>query len=78
MKDVDRSADGCWALAKEVGWLLLGLGRGIWFTGCCGEMCIRDSNQRAFMATYQDLGYYSDDVLTVLSPVRRIRQFDVR
>jgi len=34
-------------------------------------------NQRAFMATYQDLGYYSDDVLTVLSPVRRIQQFDV-
>ncbi len=34
-------------------------------------------NQRAFMATYQDLGYYSDDVLTVLSPVRRVRQFDV-
>lgn len=29
-----------------------------------------DYNQRAFMATYQDLGYYSDDVLTVLSPVR--------
>lgn len=37
-----------------------------------------DYNQRAFMATYQDLGYFSDDVLTVLSPVRRIRQFDVR
>lgn len=37
-----------------------------------------DYNQRAFMATYQDLGYYSDDVLTVLSPVRRILQFDVR
>lgn len=37
-----------------------------------------DYNQRAFLATYQDLGYYSDDVLTVLSPVRRIRQFDVR
>lgn len=36
-----------------------------------------DYNQRAFMATYQDLGYLSDDVLTVLSPVRRIRQFDV-
>lgn len=36
-----------------------------------------DYNQRAFMATYQDLGYFSDDVLTVLSPVRRIRQFDV-
>ena len=29
------------------------------------------------MATYQDLGYYSDDVLTVLSPVRRVQQFDV-
>ena len=34
-------------------------------------------NQRAFMATYQDLGYYSDNVLTVLSPVRRVQQFDV-
>ena len=34
-------------------------------------------NPRAFMATYQDLGYYSDDVLTVLSPVRRVQQFDV-
>jgi len=34
--------------------------------------------QRAFMATYQDLGYYADDVLTVLSPVRQIRQFDVQ
>ena len=36
-----------------------------------------DYNQRAFMATYQDLGYLSDDILTVLSPVRRVRQFDV-
>ena len=35
-------------------------------------------NQRAFMATYQDLGYFSDDVLTVLSPVRRVQQFDVK
>ena len=33
--------------------------------------------ERAFMATYQDLGYYADDVLTVLSPVRRIQQFSV-
>ena len=33
--------------------------------------------ERAFMATYQDLGYYADGVLTVLSPVRRIQQFDV-
>ena len=29
------------------------------------------------MATYQDLGYFSDNVLTVLSPVRRVQQFDV-
>ena len=36
-----------------------------------------DYNQRAFMATYQDLGYLSDNILTVLSPVRRIQQFDV-
>ncbi len=33
--------------------------------------------ERAFMATYQDLGYYRDSVLTVLSPVRQVRQFDV-
>lgn len=36
-----------------------------------------DFKERAFMATYQDLGYYSDGVLTVLSPVRRIQQFSV-
>ena len=36
-----------------------------------------DYNQRAFMATYQDLGYLSNDILTVLSPVRRVRLFDV-
>lgn len=33
---------------------------------------------RAYVATYQDLGYYADDTLTVLSPVRRIEQFVVR
>lgn len=40
---------------------------------------ILDANfrQRAFMATYQDLGYYADGILTVLSPVRQIRQFSV-
>jgi len=30
---------------------------------------------RAFMATYQDLGYFTGDVLTVLSPIKRVRQF---
>ncbi len=33
--------------------------------------------QRAFMATYQDLGYYADGILTVLSPVRLVRQYEV-
>lgn len=33
--------------------------------------------ERALMATYQDLGFYADGVLTVLSPVERIRQFQV-
>ena len=36
-----------------------------------------DFRERAFMATYQDLGYYADSVLTVLSPVRQVRQFAV-
>lgn len=36
-----------------------------------------DFRKRAFMATYQDLGYYSDDILTVLSPVRKIQQFKI-
>ena len=36
-----------------------------------------DFRERAFMATYQDLGYYADGVLTVLSPVRQIKQFAV-
>ncbi len=36
-----------------------------------------DYRQRAFMATYQDLGYYEDGVLTVLSPVRKVRQYAV-
>lgn len=30
---------------------------------------------RAFIATYQDLAYYRDGLLTILSPQRRIRQF---
>ena len=36
-----------------------------------------DFRERAFMATYQDLGFYADGILTVLSPVRRIQQFSV-
>jgi hypothetical protein len=33
---------------------------------------------RAFMATYQCLGYYESNLLTVLSPVRQIRQYTVK
>lgn len=36
-----------------------------------------DFRERAFMATYQDLGYYADGILTVLSPVRQVKQFTV-
>lgn len=36
-----------------------------------------DFTERAFLATYEDLGYLQDGVLTVLSPVRRVEQFAV-
>ncbi|WP_329804846.1 LTA synthase family protein [Flavobacterium facile] len=32
---------------------------------------------RAFIATYQDLGYISNDILTIISPVKKIKQFDL-
>lgn len=34
-----------------------------------------DFRERAFIATYQDLGYLEADVFTVLSPVRRVEQY---
>lgn len=36
-----------------------------------------DFTERAFLATYEDLGYLENGVLTVLSPVRRVEQFRV-
>lgn len=36
-----------------------------------------DYEERAFVATYQDLGYYADGILTVLSPVSKVSQFAV-
>ena len=33
---------------------------------------------RAFMATYQDMGFLQDSILTVLSPVRQIRAYQIR
>lgn len=32
---------------------------------------------RAFIATYQDLGYIKDDVLTIISPQKKLKQFDL-
>lgn len=36
-----------------------------------------DYKPRAFVATYQNLGYLEDNILTVLSPIRKIEQFKV-
>ena len=32
---------------------------------------------RAFIATYQDLGYIKDDVLTIISPQKKVKQFNL-
>lgn len=45
------------------------------FTG--RDIFAPDYRPRAFMATYQDLGYWEGDRLTVLSPVRRVVQYAV-
>jgi phosphoglycerol transferase MdoB-like AlkP superfamily enzyme len=34
-----------------------------------------DYKPRAFIATYQDLGLIKDDVLTIISPVKKVKQF---
>jgi phosphoglycerol transferase MdoB-like AlkP superfamily enzyme len=36
-----------------------------------------DYKQRAFIATYQNLGLIKDNVLTIISPVRKSKQFDL-
>lgn len=37
-----------------------------------------DFTERAFVATYQDLGYIEGERLTILSPVRHVEQYDIR
>lgn len=37
-----------------------------------------DYKPRAFIATYQDLGFIRDHVLTVISPNRKVKQFDLK
>ncbi|WP_162128220.1 LTA synthase family protein [Flavobacterium phycosphaerae] len=32
---------------------------------------------RAFVATYQDLGYIKDNILTIISPVKKVKQFQL-
>lgn len=39
------------------------------------DVFAEDYTPRAFLATYQDLGYFDGNRLTVLSPVRRVRQY---
>jgi len=36
-----------------------------------------DYKPRAFIATYQDLGFIKDNVLTIISPVRKVKQFQL-
>ncbi|ESU27194.1 phosphoglycerol transferase [Flavobacterium limnosediminis JC2902] len=36
-----------------------------------------DYKQRAFIATYQDLGLITDNILTIISPVKKVKQFDL-
>uniref|UniRef100_UPI004049D581 LTA synthase family protein n=1 Tax=Flavobacterium sp. TaxID=239 RepID=UPI004049D581 len=44
-----------------------------------GQDVLKDNYQpRAFVATYQDLGYIKDNVLTILSPVKQSKQFELR
>ena len=45
------------------------------FYGC--DVLNPTYHPRAFMATYQNLGYLEDSVLTVLSPIRKVEQFNV-
>ena len=37
-----------------------------------------DYNPRAFVATYQDLGLIKDNVLTILSPVKQVKQYSLK
>lgn len=55
---------------------LLGFDYDSWFYG--NDILAENFRQRAFIATYQSLGYLENDCLTILSPVNRTEQFLVR
>ena len=52
---------------------LLGMSYDSYFYG--RDILADDFRERAFIATYQDLGYLEGDTFTVLSPVRRAEQY---
>lgn len=54
---------------------LLGFDYESWFFG--KDILAADFRQRAFLATYQSLGYLEGDCLTVISPIERVEQFRV-
>lgn len=54
---------------------MLGLPYQVRFTG--QDIFAPNYHPRAFMATYQNLGYFENNCLTILSPVRKIEQFGV-
>lgn len=54
---------------------LLNLGGDVRYAG--QDILSPDYTPRAFLATYQDLAYYRQGVLTVLSPVRKWRQLRI-
>jgi phosphoglycerol transferase MdoB-like AlkP superfamily enzyme len=44
-----------------------------------GQDVLKDDYQpRAFIATYQDLGLLKDNVLTILSPKQKVKQFQLK
>jgi phosphoglycerol transferase MdoB-like AlkP superfamily enzyme len=42
-----------------------------------GKSLLQPGVPRAFLATYQSLGYLKDNILTVLEPKKRVVQFDI-
>lgn len=43
-----------------------------------GRSLLQNGEARAFVATYQSLGYYKNNILTVLEPKKRVLQFDLK
>lgn len=41
------------------------------------DVFTKEYNPRAFIATYQDLGLIKDSVLTIISPVKKVKQFEL-